>query len=195
MQNMDLSKLNPGVFIVMGFPGSGKTSVAKYLVNKVKKIQTMTTDQIRLEMRLPARDENEQITETVYERLALQALSSIETKKTPILDATFYKKKLRDIVYNILKNKVKNMFLILIEADKNVCKERIFGRKNKSTYHGVDDVTVFSNILRVFEVPAEDEMNSFTGWLRVASNSMPRQILSWSGDFPERIIKLVAQSN
>jgi len=156
---------------------------------------TMTTDQIRLEMRLPARDENEQITETVYERLALQALSSIETKKTPILDATFYKKKLRDIVYNILKNKVKNMFLILIEADKNVCKERIFGRKNKSTYHGVDDVTVFSNILRVFEVPAEDEMNSFTGWLRVASNSMPRQILSWSGDFPERIIKLVAQSN
>jgi predicted kinase len=184
-------------FMLMGLPASGKTTLGRAIVKSLPAFRLLTTDEIRRESNLPQKDPDEGITAQIYENMAMKAISLCELGIIPILDATFYKRKFRQSVYTSLKNIVTDLFLIINEADKRICEERVRRRKDHLgfNYAGVDDLSVFLDLLRTFEPLDNLELSNFTGWLRVSSDSIPRKILDTGGVFPDIVRDTISQDD
>jgi len=103
------------LYIICGLQGTGKTTVAKKLSERVNGI-LLRTDAIRKEIiDKPTHSEEEK--RRVYEEMLLRARQLIEKGKDVILDATFSKRVYRDEAKKISKGKY-----IIIET---VCPEEI----------------------------------------------------------------------
>lgn len=57
--------------------------------------------------------------------MAKAALDCIQNKQNVILDATFYLKKFREMIYTLSKKEDCPLFLIMVNADEHVIKQRL----------------------------------------------------------------------
>lgn len=119
------------VIIFCGVPGSGKSTVAKKLVRKLKKLGTwklFVSDRV-------ARSVYKKISQFLKENLGKprSEKESLLRGKVDfiIIDATFYKKKWRDIVYQIAKKKKEKVFTIYLHCSLKTSLLRNKKRKPK----------------------------------------------------------------
>jgi len=84
---------SPSLIIITGLPGTGKTTVALALTQKLK-AEHFNTDMIRMDMGLRGQYDRE-TKEQVYTVLLDKALSAMREGRSVVVDGTFYQSKLR----------------------------------------------------------------------------------------------------
>lgn len=112
------------VILVMGLPGSGKSYFASRLAEKIN-AEYWSSDQIRKE-NFPERTYSDSETKKVYEILLKKMQEAIDEEKDVVLDATFYKNKIRVPFTSESKGKI---VFIEVWADEKIIQERL--KKNR----------------------------------------------------------------
>ena len=103
------------VIIFCGVPGSGKSTIAKILVEKLKereKVEFLVSDEIRGKR---------------YRRIYRWLRENLDRADYLMVDATFYKKEWREKVKEIANGK--NVFIIFLYCSLKTCLERNRQRK------------------------------------------------------------------
>jgi len=90
-----------------GIPGSGKSTIAKELVNELNNrninVQILRLDEIR-KIVTPKPDYSEKERDIVYRALAMMAKFLYDNKINVVIDATAHKREYRDLARNLMKN-------------------------------------------------------------------------------------------
>jgi len=107
------------VILVLGLPGSGKSYFAGKLAQKID-AEYLNSDQIR-KVLFPERTYSEAEKSKVYDALLEKMQDAIEKEKDVVLDATFYKNKIRE---PFVKSNAKMAF-IEVWADEKIIQERL----------------------------------------------------------------------
>ncbi len=108
------------VILVLGLPGSGKSYFAGRLAQKIN-AEYLNSDQIRKEM-FPGRTYSDSEKAKVYEALLQKMTEVTNLGKDVVLDATFYKNKIREPFITNSKGKIA---FIEVWADENIIQERL----------------------------------------------------------------------
>lgn len=108
------------IILVLGLPGSGKSYFAVRLAQKIN-AEYLNSDQIRKEM-FPERTYSDSEKAKVYEDLLKKMKEAIDKGKDMVLDATFYKNKIREPFITNSKGKIA---FIEVWADENIIQERL----------------------------------------------------------------------
>lgn len=118
----------PWLIYITGLPGSGKSTIAKNLLELLasEKIEAvyLRLDEIRKEI-VPEPQYTEEERERVYQGYAKRGLELIREGKNVILDATAHRKKWRDLI----RAQVKNFLEVYIKCNLDACIERESERK------------------------------------------------------------------
>ena len=112
------------VIIFCGIPGAGKTTIAKQLVKELEK---------KGKVKIFISDE---ISGSFYKKIPRILEENLNKVDFLILDATFYKKKWRDLVYDLAKGH--KVFLIYIHCPLATCLKR-----NKKRRAGILEKAVY----------------------------------------------------
>jgi len=105
------------VIIFCGVPGSGKSTIAKGLAAKLKKwgnYKLFVSDKV---------------SRGVYKKIPQFLKENLGKVSFILIDATFYKKKWRDMVYKIAKEKKEKVFTIYLHCQLKTCLKRNKERK------------------------------------------------------------------
>ena len=134
------------VILVLGLPGSGKSYFAERLAQKIR-AEYFNSDQIRKEM-FPDRTYSDSEKARVYKALLKKMQEAIDKEKDVVLDATFYKNKIRESFITNSKGKIG---FIEVWADENIIQERL--KKTRSFSEA--DLKVYQLLKRQWE-PLEE---------------------------------------
>ncbi len=132
------------VILVMGLPGSGKSYFASRLADAIN-ADYFNSDRIRKEMILN-RQYSEQEKELVYNEMLLRMGQSLKQNKDVVLDATFYKKRLRDKFSSNIPGS-SGLAQIEVTAPEEVIKQRLSHKREFSEA----DFEVYRTILKDWE--------------------------------------------
>lgn len=130
------------VIIVLGLPGSGKSYFAERLAQKIK-ARYFNSDQIRKEM-FGDRTYSDSEKEKVYEELLKKMREVVEKEKDVVLDATFYKNKIREPFINNRNGKI---VFIEVWAEDQIIQERL----KKTRPFSEADLNVYQLLKRQWE--------------------------------------------
>ncbi len=119
------------VILVMGLPGSGKSYFAARLADALC-ADYFNSDRIRKETNVKDYSESEK--EKVYNEMLVRMEQSLKHNKDVVLDATFYKKKIRDKFISRISGSDK-IVLIEVTAPESVIRERL---KQKREFSDAD---------------------------------------------------------
>ncbi|HDD45946.1 MAG TPA: ATP-binding protein [Candidatus Aenigmarchaeota archaeon] len=148
------------LIIVAGLPGSGKTTLANALKNKINAV-VLSSDRIRKRLfKNPSYSEEEK--RLVYEVMFLIAEIVLANKLNCILDATFYKKELRARAFNIANKFKTKFFIIECVMPAMLIKKRIENRpesdadfevykKIKAEFESIDEVHIVADMSKGIE--------------------------------------------
>lgn len=120
----------------MGLPGSGKSYFAKRFAEDLN-AEYISSDLLRNKMGLRGKylPENKNL---VYQQIANSAKDLIQEGKFVVLDATFFQKKFRELIYSIAEAAGSPLYLILVQADENIIQQRLSApRKDSEADHSV----------------------------------------------------------
>lgn len=131
----------------MGLPGCGKSFFAQRLSQRLK-IKYIGSDQIRKEMKSMGKYSMEEKLQ-VYEQMASLAKNAIQQGKSMILDATFFKEKLRNSFISLAQSQDVPYGLLWIEASERIIKERLSAKREDSEA----DYGVYLSLSKQFEEP------------------------------------------
>lgn len=134
------------VIVVLGLPGCGKSYFAERLAQKIS-AEYFNSDQVRKEM-FPGRTYSDLEKEKVYENLLKKMQETLEKEKDVVLDATFYKDKVRKPFIANSKGKI---IFIKVWAEDHIIKERL----KKTRPISEADLKVYNLIKRQWE-PLEE---------------------------------------
>ncbi|WP_084122272.1 AAA family ATPase [Aquiflexum balticum] len=124
------------LIMVMGLPGSGKSFFAKRFAAKMG-AEYISSDALRIEMGLRGKYLSKNKTD-VYLKMAERAKDWIRKNKSVVLDATFFQKKYRELIYSIAEANQISLHLILVQADENIIQQRLsVPRKDSEADHSV----------------------------------------------------------
>ena len=133
------------VIIVFGLPGSGKSYFASRLAKKFK-AWYVNSDGLRKElMPEPSYSTREKV--SVYKAMLDMMTIAIGESQDIVLDATFYKKSIRNKFIATTERLNEKLIFIIIEADQNIIKERL----NEKRIFSEADYQVFLKIKNEFE--------------------------------------------
>ena len=144
------------IIIVIGLPGTGKTTFSRALAEKIGAIN-LNTDIIR--DRLQLRGQYDRNTKRIiYENMQLEAARAVRQNKHVVVDGTFYKQRLRDS-YQVFasKNRV-GLKWIELKAKEATIKSRV---DKKRTYSEAD-YEVYLKVKALFEPMKKDCLNLWT---------------------------------
>lgn len=116
------------IIIVCGLPGTGKTTIAKALSQRIGAI-LLRTDVIRKEL-LVEDKYTEKEKNSVYENMLIAADAKLQDGEDCILDGTFYKKSLRDKARRIAEKNKSTFHIVECVLSEDFVKKRISSRKN-----------------------------------------------------------------
>ncbi len=135
----------PLLILVMGLPGSGKTTFAQALSKSIG-ARHLNSDIIRAQ--LDKRGQYDEETKLlIYRELYHETQKFLASGQTVIVDATFYKDYLRSRFTEIAKNLSIPYRLIYINANSQTIKERL---KENRTYSEAD-FQVYQSVKEQFE--------------------------------------------
>ena len=104
---------------ITGLPGSGKSTIAKELIERLKNVQYMRLDEIRKKyIKDPKFTDEER--EMVYSKYIEDGARTYSSGKNVIFDATAHKKKWRDLA----RSKVANFMEVQVKCPVELCMER-----------------------------------------------------------------------
>jgi len=139
------------VAFTMGLPGTGKTCFTS-LLSASGAIERISTDEIRVEKAIESG--NETADELVY-RIAIQRAIVQAARKHVVIDATFYKYRYRELLYQYAKTEGLCLCCFLFSMPKEVILERIQSRRNSEKSllrsQGVKEDAAFLKICDEFE--------------------------------------------
>ncbi len=147
----------PILIIIFGLPGTGKTTFAT-LLSKQLGIKHYNTDIIRSLSGKSKQYDEENKTLIYDEMLSLTSLE-FEKGKSVIIDATFYKKKLRKKFQVLAQEYDVIVKWIEICADEEIVKKRV----SKKRRYSEADYTVYQKIKSQFEPMQEKYIQLFSG--------------------------------
>ncbi len=141
------------LIIICGLPGTGKTTLAKAVAEKINAVY-LNSDSIRMSM-LEEREYTEEEKKRVYEAMFVEAEKQLTEGKNVVLDATFYKKELRETAEGVAKKADVGFFIVECVTHEDLLKERIFKRKKEES-ESEADFEVYKKVKTQFE-PIEKE--------------------------------------
>jgi predicted kinase len=110
------------VVFVMGLPGSGKSFFASRLAGVIH-AEYISSDRLRMEM-IANRTYSVQEKERVYDEMLARMQKALKQKKSLVLDATFYKNRIRE-KFRREAMKVGTPVFIEVIAPESIVKERL----------------------------------------------------------------------
>ena len=131
----------------MGLPGSGKSYFAKHLSSRLKCVH-ISSDDTRQKMAAMGKYSMKDKM-AVYGQMASAAKTVLEQEGKVILDATFFKKTIRDPFVSLAMENNLPYVLIWIEAPMEVTKERLSKKREDSEA----DFEVYRKLAKEFEKP------------------------------------------
>jgi len=139
------------LIMVCGLPGTGKTTLAKAVAEKTDAVY-LNSDSIRMSM-LKEREYTEEEKKQIYEAMFEEAEKQMKDGKNVVLDATFYKKELRERAKSVADELKTAFFIIECVTHEDLLKERILKRKDTESEA---DFEVYKKVKTQFE-PIEIE--------------------------------------
>jgi aminoglycoside phosphotransferase family enzyme/predicted kinase len=137
------------LIIVSGLPGTGKTSVAKEIAQKVDSV-VLSSDELRKRV-LKELGYTERKKKRVYDEMFRIAQDLLERGKSVVLDGTFFQKELRDKAYRLGKKKKECVFLIQTVCPEKIVKKRIEKRYKSQKDYSEANYRVYKIIKSKFE--------------------------------------------
>jgi len=135
--------------LVIGLPGSGKSTVARIIAKEIR-AKILRTDEIRKALiREPKYNEMEK--EMIYDAMFLAAEQLLKEGESVILDATFYKEELRDKAIDIAENLKKKFLIIECRAGDEIIKKRMEKRRKSMKSLSDADFEVYKKLKEKFE--------------------------------------------
>lgn len=156
--------------IVMGLPGSGKSYFAEKLAVKLR-AEHLKSDRIRKDLNLLGRYSLEDKV-VIYSEMKRLSEENLKTGKPVVLDATFHLKKIRQIFYELADKFPDPIFLILVEAEEHVIRERL----SKPREDSEADLEVYNLIKGKFEAVSmphlklQSTQNNITEMISIAEH-------------------------
>lgn len=135
----------PAVILVGGLPGSGKTTFARALANRLD-IRHINSDEIRARHDLLG-DYSAATKNKVYQLMLQQVETWILQELAVVIDATFYLRQHRKDFIALANQHRLPLFFFLITADEAVIRERV-ARKRPLTEA---DFAAYQDVKAVFE--------------------------------------------
>ncbi len=121
------------IIMVLGLPGTGKSTFAKALAERLD-AHHINSDMVRDELGLRGKY-SEADKWKIYERMRKDVLKSYIHGGVTIIDATFYKKEIRDYFTNYVLFRDEDFYFIQIVAHEKVVQVRL---KEKRKYSEAD---------------------------------------------------------
>lgn len=134
-------------FIVTGPPGAGKSTVAGQIAECASQISLIRNDILRPELGYPLLDSS--YTPLLYREMALRAAESLRNDISVVLDATFYLRKYRTIVFSELSRFNVDWVHVQMTTSIDKCRQRVAKRimHGKATELGVYSVDRFESVV------------------------------------------------
>jgi len=140
------------VIAVFGLPGSGKSFFASKLAEKLR-IKYVNSDVIRrnlIGVRIYSEDEKMQ----VYDEMIKEMKTALDQDENIVMDATFYRKDIRNKFREVALTAGVNIYFIEIRADQDIIKERL----SKKRQHSEADYSVYLKVKDGFEPMENDHL-------------------------------------
>lgn len=127
----------PMIIIIFGLPGSGKSFFASKLAEKMG-YQYLNSDEIRLSI-FSRREYSKAEKSQVYSVMLEKTETLIQQNEDIVLDATFYKKDIREKFIRLSKRYGRSLLFIEVVAEESIIrqrlkKERAFSEADYSVY-------------------------------------------------------------
>ncbi|MEZ5044558.1 MAG: ATP-binding protein [Saprospiraceae bacterium] len=150
------------IILVAGLPGSGKTTFAEALADSLG-ASHFNTDKIRIALGKTGQYDNATKI-LVYEQLLAQIRKVLKKKQSVIVDATFYKKALRQPYIALAHQFVTPIKYIEIKASEAVIQQRMQSKRKYSEA----DFEVYQNIKKQYEPITEPHFVLWSDQLSLA---------------------------
>lgn len=146
----------PTLFMMFGYPGAGKTTVAK-IINELIGAEHLSSDVLRLEM-FPNPTYSQEEHHAVYAELDKRAEEHLQQGKSVIYDANLNRYQHRLEKYELCERAKARAVLLWVQAPRELARERAVMRGH---HHLVpkDETfeTMFDRVTTIIEEPREDE--------------------------------------
>lgn len=133
------------IIIVIGLPGTGKTTFSKALAQAIKGLH-LNTDIIRDQLNLRGQYDRE-TKQLIYSTMMERAAEAVQNDLHVILDGTFYKQQLRDDYLTFAEKYQVPLKWIELKATEAAIKERV-GHKR---VYSEADYQVYLKVKKLFE--------------------------------------------
>ncbi|MEM6378009.1 MAG: AAA family ATPase [Bacteroidota bacterium] len=138
------------IVIVIGLPGTGKTTFSKALAQEIKGLH-LNTDIIRDQLNL--RGQYDRATKLlIYKTMMERAAAAIKKNMHVVLDGTFYKQQLRDDYLTFAEKHQVPLKWIELKATEAAVRERV---ETKRVYSEAD-YQVYLKVKKLFEPMCKD---------------------------------------
>jgi len=148
--------MKPTLYLMMGYPGAGKTTIAKLIADLTGAVY-LSSDELRFEMfENPQFDAREH--EALYKELDRRTQQLLEQRKSVVYDANLNRKIHRQEKYTICENTSAKPLLIWVKTPKDVAKDRVLSRRSNGLIPKNESAaSMFERITEIIEEPLSDE--------------------------------------
>jgi predicted kinase len=145
------------LYLFVGYPGSGKTTVAEYICEATGAEHIWADRERHAMFPSPSHSQNE--SEQLYGRLNQQTASWLQAGKSVVFDTNFNFRKDRDNLRQIARDAGAELKLIWMTTDKNVAKDRALHdhHAERNGYDTTMNEPTFERIASHLEPPTDDE--------------------------------------
>jgi predicted kinase len=155
--------MRPKLFLMFGYPGAGKTTVAK-LICSLTGARYLSSDETRLALfSKPTFNQAEH--DLLYKKLDDQLIKQLKSGHSVVYDANLNRKVHREEKYKLAAKLEVTPVLVWVKTPKDLAKKR---RINDSAHHKLvpsneTPEAMFDRVAGIFEEPEGEDYISITG--------------------------------
>lgn len=146
----------PTIYLMCGFLGFGKTTIAKKLERELPAVR-FTHDEIMLQRYGRNPDNFEEKYKEVDKFIRNEAEKVIKQGKNVILDYGFWTREQRNLYYKWGKALTPNVMFYALLCDMGIAKQRVLARTKNNPEELLIDENCFNELLKHYELISEDE--------------------------------------